>query len=253
MQTNATILHWKERSHRFAPHFHTEFYIGVIMRGCCEFEANGTRFRANAGDLVLINPFEVHTAGCDPEVEYCAVYVDELPVTDAAGGQSRFLSFTQTVVARSPLAARLADVLSSAGPGDEVVGVLGEIAGAHAAQKMPDLDLLEFQKKVMSLMDEAYDADLAAPIAQLAARLGMQPQHFSRAFHRAFGFPAVFFRNQLRMHRAEHQLRSGAKPAEVAVECGFSDQSHLIRELKKSRGITPKLYAAAYRQLRAED
>jgi AraC-like DNA-binding protein len=266
MDTRAKVLHWKDRSHRFTPHFHTEFYAGAIVRGCCEFEAGGQPHAAHAGDLVLINPFEVHTAGCSPEVEYRAVYFDDLPGiaarTDGDGAQ--FLSFTGTVVPASPLARRLAEALSEPVQGEALTACLQAILETHAQQKAPPVDMHDethaqqkappvdmhdFQRRVVAELERDGEDQGTPAIADVAARLGMSAQHFSRAFHRVFGVPAVFFRNQLRVHRAEAQLHQGGRAAEVAVECGFSDQAHLIREFKKVRGVTPKLYATAYHQL----
>ncbi|MES2939837.1 MAG: AraC family transcriptional regulator [Pseudomonadota bacterium] len=251
MDTRAKVLHWKDRSHRFTPHFHTEFYAGAIVRGCCEFEAGGQPHAAHAGDLVLINPFEVHTAGCSPDVEYRAVYFDDLPgvAARADGDGAQFLSFTGTVVPASPLARRLAEALSEPAQGEALTACLQDILEAHTAQKAPPLDMHDFQRRVVAELERDGEDQGTPAIADVAARLGMSAQHFSRAFHRVFGVPAVFFRNQLRVHRAEAQLRQGGRPAEVAVECGFSDQAHLIREFKKMRGVTPKLYATAYHQL----
>lgn len=259
METGTKVLHWKDRSHRFTPHFHTEFYVGAIVRGYCEFEAGGRQHVAGPGDLVLINPFEVHTAGCSPDVEYRAVYFDDLPTLKAlaAAGSSagahgdapQFLSFTRTVIPRSPLAERLAGVLGADGDTPALSSCLEEVMDLYTTQKDADLDMHDFQARVVAALDAAHDGHDDASIARLAATLGMSPQHFSRAFHRVFGVPAVFFRNQLRMHRAEAHLRRGGKASEVALECGFSDQAHLIRELKKVRGVTPKLYATAYRHL----
>ena len=242
MEPRAKVLHWKDRSHRFAPHFHTEFYACAIVRGRCEFMCGGRAYAAAAGDLVLVDPFEVDTAGCSPEVEYRAVYFDDVP-------GAPWLSFTRTVVPASPLARRLAQVLGGPLRGEDLDACLQDILQAHAVRKEPDEDLQLFRRRVEDALEEIHAEEGVAPIARLAARLGMSAQHFSRTFHRVFGVPPVFFRNQLRLHRAEQQLRRGRRPAQVAAECGFSDQAHLIREFKKVRGITPRLYATAYRHL----
>lgn len=40
-------------------------------------------------------------------------------------------------------------------------------------------------------------------------------------------------------------LLSGHKPAEVAVEVGFSDQAHLTRHFKRLLGVTPGVFASS--------
>jgi AraC-like DNA-binding protein len=246
-------LHWKDRSHRFTPHFHVEFYVGVIVRGVCEFQCSGRDHVAAAGDLVLINPYEVHTAGCSPDVEYRAVYLDEQTVervVKAAPEAGAVLSLEPTVVKQSPDAAGFAAALADSRALADISAPLSSILTRHAAARELNVDTREFQQRVMAYMDSYLtDAFGTPPISDLAAEFGMTPQTFSRVFHRIFGVPAVFFRNQVRLHLAEERLAQGGKAGDIAFECGFSDQAHLTRELKKSRGVTPKLYATAYQTL----
>ncbi|MBA3300432.1 MAG: helix-turn-helix transcriptional regulator [Thermoleophilaceae bacterium] len=43
----------------------------------------------------------------------------------------------------------------------------------------------------------------------------------------------------LRFDRASRMLRGGAAPADVAFDCGYSDQAHLTREFRRYAGRTP--------------
>jgi AraC-like DNA-binding protein len=51
----------------------------------------------------------------------------------------------------------------------------------------------------------------------------------------------------LRLNRAQSRLAAGAAPADVAIECGFSDQAHLGRWFRRLHGITPTAYARQVR------
>jgi AraC-like DNA-binding protein len=51
-------------------------------------------------------------------------------------------------------------------------------------------------------------------------------------------------RRELRLQRAIKNLQSGAKPAQVAAEMGFSDQPHLTRLLKRATGLTPTVISS---------
>lgn len=253
MLTGQRTLHWKDRSHRFTPHFHVEFYVGVVVQGVCEFHCAGRDHAAHAGDVVLINPYEVHTAGCSADVEYRAVYIDEQTVTRIVlplSGAGTMLSLEPTVVKQSPDAGAFATALASSRALGDISAPLAAILMKHAVARAVNIDARAFQQRVLSYL-EGYRADAfgTLPIRDLAAEFSMTPQAFSRVFHRAFGVPAVFFRNQLRLHLAEQKLSQGGRASAVALECGYSDQAHLIRELKKSRGVTPKVYATAYQVL----
>jgi AraC-like DNA-binding protein len=56
--------------------------------------------------------------------------------------------------------------------------------------------------------------------------------------------PHAYF-EQVRVNRARRLLRAGASIADVAMDLGFSDQSHLNRHFKKLTGITPGTYRRA--------
>ncbi|RUY14814.1 helix-turn-helix domain-containing protein, partial [Mesorhizobium sp. M7A.F.Ca.US.005.03.2.1] len=42
-----------------------------------------------------------------------------------------------------------------------------------------------------------------------------------------------------RLQRARRMIAAGEPLAQIAVEAGFSDQSHFIRHFKKAFGMTP--------------
>jgi AraC-like DNA-binding protein len=42
-----------------------------------------------------------------------------------------------------------------------------------------------------------------------------------------------------RLQRARRMIAAGASLAQIAIEAGFSDQSHFNRQFKKAFGMTP--------------
>ena len=77
-----------------------------------------------------------------------------------------------------------------------------------------------------------------ATIDSLAQRAGVHRVHFSRAFVRAFGLPPSVFRRQMATLRAASAAIEGRSAADAAYACGFADQSHMIRNLKRSTGLS---------------
>jgi len=91
------------------------------------------------------------------------------------------------------------------------------------------------------LRDEEFGADLDT----LARDAGLSRFQALRAFKRRYGLPPHAYQLCLRVARARALLLDGAAPADVAVHCGFVDQSHFNRHFKRIVGVTPTQFAAA--------
>jgi AraC family transcriptional regulator len=76
-----------------------------------------------------------------------------------------------------------------------------------------------------------------------AAELGVHPAHLSRAFGREYGAPVGAYIRRLRMQWAAEQLAFTNAPISViALEAGFTDQSHFTRAFVRFSGLTPAAY-----------
>lgn len=87
---------------------------------------------------------------------------------------------------------------------------------------------------------------VALDLQTLSLHTGTSRFSALRAFKRCFGLPPHTFQLQMRVDQAQVGLRAGHSPAQVAVDCGFFDQSHLTRHFKKILGTTPAQYARGH-------
>jgi AraC-like DNA-binding protein len=85
---------------------------------------------------------------------------------------------------------------------------------------------------------------------QLAALAHMSVRAFERKFHDSFHVTPQQYVRKLRVRMACRALVYTEKPlAEVAIECGFADQSHFAREFRHQTRQTPREYREHYRRL----
>lgn len=72
---------------------------------------------------------------------------------------------------------------------------------------------------------------------------GHHPVHISRAFHQHFGRTISAFVRERRVLRAAVLLRRTSRPlSDIALECGFYDQSHFTNTFRRYMGRTPSSY-----------
>ncbi len=94
-------------------------------------------------------------------------------------------------------------------------------------------------KEVIDYIGANLEKDLT--LAEMAGVTHMSPYHFSRLFKESTGLTPHRYVIERRVQRAEELLGSSALPiAEIALLCGFANQSHLNRHFKRLLGVSPK-------------
>jgi AraC-like DNA-binding protein len=83
-----------------------------------------------------------------------------------------------------------------------------------------------------------------ASIAILARDMGISRRQFERRFREQVGLPPRLFGRIVKFQRAFHAL-GYERGAAVAAECGYADQAHLVREIRRFAGQTPTMLAEA--------
>jgi AraC-like DNA-binding protein len=78
-------------------------------------------------------------------------------------------------------------------------------------------------------------------VAKITEQLGWTRKRLVKAFRDEVGIPPKVLARVLRFRRAlvEFNARTIVDFSQLAVECGYSDQAHMIREFKDLSGLTP--------------
>lgn len=111
--------------------------------------------------------------------------------------------------------------------------------GMRTRQRPPRGGLAPWQERRTK---ELLDADLGGeiPLKRLAAECGLSVRHFTRAFQQSTGIPPHRYLLKRRVSQAQQLLGNPALSLlEVALACGFADQSHFTRVFTASAGVSP--------------
>ncbi|MBB3178133.1 helix-turn-helix transcriptional regulator [Variovorax sp. Sphag1AA] len=85
-------------------------------------------------------------------------------------------------------------------------------------------------------------------LRELAAIAGLSACHFSRAFRQSMGCPPHRYVMECRVEMAAAVIRQTERPfGEIALDVGFSDQSHFTRTFMQYMGETPRAFRRRHR------
>ena len=241
--------------HAYTPHLHDTFAIGVIEAGAEAFRYRGARHVAPAGSLVAVNPDELHD-GCPardgfayrmiyPSVAIVQGIADEL--RDRPAG---FPAFREAVMDDPTVAARLASAhaLMEARADklavDEAFTAALSLMVRRHAHSAPQGRRLGREvgpiRRARRHIDGSFAQDLT--LSRLAEVAGLSRYHFLRAFRRETGVTPHAYLTGRRIAAAKALLAGDQPLSEVALACGFYDQSHFSRSFKGCTGLTPGQY-----------
>jgi AraC-like DNA-binding protein len=254
--------------HRYAPHAHGEFAIGVTTGGLEQIRYRGAEFCSGPGSIVVLEPEEMHTGGpARPGLGYSyrVVYAPpelfvELAGTGTgaeagtgAGAVGSVPHFRDPVLPDPVLAAELAAAHRGlTGCGDPLEGeirllaALRRLAARHGSPRPPEPrppGRAAAEAVARAVRDRLGDQPVDPPgLGELAAELGLSRYQLLRAFQSATGIPPYAWLAQHRVCRARDLLGAGLRPAEAAAAVGFADQAHLTRWFRRVLGVTPGVY-----------
>jgi AraC family transcriptional regulator len=154
-----------------------------------------------------------------------------------------------------PLAEALVDLAARKEPATRLLAEsLGLTLATHLAQAHAESGQQAVKPcgpiapEKLRMLNDFIDANLDSPISlgDLAGQVEMSVFHFARSFRQTTGVAPYQFVMRRRIELAREQLRqSDASVAEVALQCGFSQQSHFSEAFRRIVGVSPRDYRAA--------
>ena len=128
--------------------------------------------------------------------------------------------------------------------GGAVLGLLGITQLLDVNTELPRR--FEKFRNVVSMIEGSLDTRLSIPTLAVAAN--MSDSHFRRSFKQCFGIaPQEFISQQRLRHAAKLLTQTEHSIAQIALECGFGDQSHFTRQFGRFFGESPRSYRMHWR------
>ena len=261
-----------DSARHYPRHSHTTYGFGVIERGGQRSASGRGQVDAMAGDVITSNPGVVH--GGKPigdggrlwRMVHLEPAMFAAAIVDADVRESPVeIELTQPVIQDRPLRHALRRLLvqiehwNAAGASRTGEALACEEALAHVCAMLRQRhstraraqagagtasdDALPALRRVRELLaDRLLDPP---PLAALAELAGFGKFQLLRRFEKAYGMPPYAWLVQCRAERARSLVQAGMSLGAVAVEAGFSDQSHMTRVFVRQFGFTPGAWRRA--------
>ena len=242
-----------ETRQAFSRHTHETFGVGVIVRGAQTSLSGRGVVEAGAGDMITVNPGEVHDGAPIGEAgrAWRMLYFDPAVIAgavhDISQGKMASREFSHPVIQDAGLARRFhrlfadltrcVDRTATMRSEERLLGLLaGVLTEARAAEAIP---------KGVGRARDLIDDDPAAPLSldDLARASGLGRFQVLRGFARVTGLTPHAYIIQRRIDLARRLMEGGAPLAQAAAASGFADQSHMTRIFVRKYGVTPGAYA----------
>ncbi|HKY32325.1 MAG TPA: AraC family transcriptional regulator [Candidatus Polarisedimenticolia bacterium] len=244
---------WFQACGRLARHSHPLNGLAVMLEGSFDLGTRGGAVACPAGAVLIEPAGESHTNRMDRAgAHVLALQIDpaDAALRTASGSvldRPRHLRDAAVLTLAWRIAAELrspdaASALAVEGLGLEMIARASRLQACRAEEREPP----RWMRTVRDLVHDRFLERLE--VQTIAREAGVHPVHLARVFRRHMGVSLGAYVRGLRLERAAVRLAAGDDPiSDIAVECGFADQSHFTRIFRRRTGATPGRYRRAAR------
>lgn len=217
-------------------HAHDEPYVTVVVSGAYR-EITSAATRECAAHSIVI-----HAAG----ERHSDVFADRTTTCLNVHGGTFERSAVLATDEASSISAKLRQEFRSPDSFSPIVleALMLELVAAIGRQPEDDR-APSWLREVRSMIERRFRETLT--LAALAETVSIHPTHLARAFRRHYHTTVGEMLRDLRLACAKRQLESGAPLHQVALDCGFADQSHFTRTFRRATGVTPANFRRSLR------
>lgn len=262
------IFHYRDAKFEGVPvHQHDFYEVYFFINGNVEYNVEGHSYHLERGDLLLINPLELHQpriSADQKDYERIVLWIDknylsQLCTNDVSLSRcfdntnpdhSNLLRLSHSQ--QNYISSKLTELIDES----KNLSYASELASqALLTRLLVELNRLTIQKadqktesrtsplisSVIEYINLHYCEKLS--LQKIADEFYVSKYYLSHAFNSVVGTSLHRYITLKRMINAKQMLASGIKPTTAAANCGFNDYAGFYRAFTAEYGITPGEYA----------
>jgi len=255
METSGLVLTraWFAPGLRVPPHEHATASVAVVLRGGWDGALDRQPSTVRGGDTVLVTPSGARHWNAFVPAETEVIVVELEPERSRLGPHYRSLLAEPVMLHQrglSGLAARMAAELSDPDAHSALLceGLALELLATVARRVSKGRGTT--RPGWLEQAEECLRAGLSRgwTLEALSRALELEPTRLVRGFRRHLQTTPADYLRQLRVDAARRLLSETERPiADIALETGFTDQSHLTRVFRRCLGETPAAFRRRFR------
>ena len=236
-------------SHVFPKHFHEDYRFGITYSGQGALFCQGKKNIVPQGNCFFLRPGEIHYGHPSSTTvwHYSVISIHESLIKDIAHNKGS-LTVTDVVTTDQSLVKAVNHIYHTfrsqnttliekeqllyffvkSLPGNICTNVISASKNKHYLQILCDYIDQNFYQSIS--------------VHDLAKISNLHPNYVFELFRKGMGMSPHQYQNQLRINAAKKSILTDKPLADIAIDLGFYDQSHLCRLFKRSIGVTPNAY-----------
>lgn len=235
-------------------HWHTSIEIFAVLDGSLSFFLNEEEHPLKAGELIIINPNEIHSIHAPKRNKTVVLQIPLRQFEDYFTAQ-RFIRFSfkdvecQNVSSIWALIKNMYEAYIDRGSGYEFrvralfYEILYQLVTVYREDQAKEREIrhsrrLDALSKITTYMREHYQEDLK--LSEVASTFGYSAEYLSRMFRK---YAMVNFKTYLQDIRMAYAYRdllnTDATISQIALEHGFCTSRSFSKEFQKRYGILP--------------
>lgn len=264
------VFHYREpRPNTVEVHHHDFYEVYYLLSGEVEYWVDGRIIRMRSGDLLLINPLELHRPILEEKnrvYERIVLWINKEYLEELYSDQVKLSRCFDTslpththlirpgVSERSALTARMGELvreyysrelgsaLSAYGLFLQLMVQMNRMAQKGETQQEEPQQLSGLVQKTLRYIGE----NLSQPMTleSISAHFYVSKYYLSHAFSREVGVSIYRYIMLRRLLMARQLLTAGETAGQVCRTCGFSDYTSFYRAFKSEYGVSPREFIA---------
>ncbi|WEK18262.1 MAG: AraC family transcriptional regulator [Candidatus Pedobacter colombiensis] len=220
-------------------HYHENPHLSFILQGGnIEYKQKETSIK-NIGDILFYHSGELHKTlplndkTCNFNLEIDASFLKENSLSEYELYKSvARIEYSRLFMLKVYSDVQLNDTLTA-------VSIHSLLLGFIKNTSVGNYQDIKWCQQLREILNDEWSENHS--LAELSKRLTVHPVTISRYFTKYFGCTYGDYVRRLRISKSLPLIRLGNRSlTEIAIICGFADQSHFIRVFKHYTGINPK-------------